>query len=303
MHTLKTLLLVCFLSLLPGCFAACGSTIESGHMGILVDNMAGGDSKNAFTTVRGPDMVWVGPFHTLYNFDTTAQSYAFTDSQHEGRNTPEAFQFQTVDGSIIHVPIQVQFHVPYENVVMVFNTYRKPLDQIRDLYIRNTIRESLNEASSGVTVQDAIGIKKNEIMTATTKRTRTELAKSGIALDSLNLMGAFIPPQSFTDSINSKNVATQKALEINNEIAQSQATALKNVAEAEGQAKASIARAKGEGEARRIQAEAEATANRLVAASITPTLVEYRRVDKWDGAMPSIQTGTGTSLIVDHRTK
>ena len=58
-------------------------------------------------------------------------------------------------------------------------------------------------------------------------------------------------------------------------------------------------KAEGEAEARRIKAEAEADANKKIAESLTPELIEKRKIDKWDGSVPAV-TGSGTdSMLVD----
>ena len=48
-----------------------------------------------------------------------------------------------------------------------------------------------------------------------------------------------------------------------------------------------------------IAAEAEADANKKIAESLTPELIEKRKIDKWDGSVPAV-TGSGTdSMLVD----
>ncbi len=57
-----------------------------------------------------------------------------------------------------------------------------------------------------------------------------------------------------------------------------------------------ITNAEAEAEALKIKAEAEAEANAILAASITGELVEYNKIEKWDGSLPQV---TGGSTIVD----
>ena len=58
-------------------------------------------------------------------------------------------------------------------------------------------------------------------------------------------------------------------------------------------------KAEGEAEATRIAAEAEAEANRKVAGSLTPELIESKKIEKWNGTVPQIQGGA--TPIVDMR--
>ena len=57
-------------------------------------------------------------------------------------------------------------------------------------------------------------------------------------------------------------------------------------AETEKQTK--ITNAEAEAEALKIRAEAEAEANRILAESITDTLVEYNKIEKWNGQLPQV---------------
>ena len=54
------------------------------------------------------------------------------------------------------------------------------------------------------------------------------------------------------------------------------------------------------GRARAVIAEADgqATANRKLAESISPVLIDYQRVQKWDGKMPLYQGGQGSEASV-----
>ena len=56
-------------------------------------------------------------------------------------------------------------------------------------------------------------------------------------------------------------------------------------------AKAAVAQATGEAQSALVRAKAEAEANRLIQQSLTPTLVNYRAVDKWNGVLPQVTSG------------
>ena len=107
----------------------------------------------------------------------------------------------------------------------------------------------------------------------------------GVQLEQFGLIGAPRPPQQVIDSINLKAQAQQITYQKQIEVAQAEADAKKRVADAEGYAKAGI-----------IEAEAQAKANAILAASITPTLVQYETVKKWNGALPTY-SGGGTPII------
>ena len=87
------------------------------------------------------------------------------------------------------------------------------------------------------------------------------------------------------EAINRKTVAKQNAQRVENEVAQTRAEAEKAIAKAEGEAKAIT-----------IKASAQADANRILASSISPTLVDYIKANKWNGRVPTV-TGSGGTIF------
>jgi regulator of protease activity HflC (stomatin/prohibitin superfamily) len=79
----------------------------------------------------------------------------------------------------------------------------------------------------------------------------------------------------------------------------------KTVAEAEGEARSQVERARGEGTSMIERAHGEAEANRLRQASITPQLLEWKRlenqralIDKWNGDLPKTVLGGKENLLM-----
>ena len=77
-------------------------------------------------------------------------------------------------------------------------------------------------------------------------------------------------------------------------MATTQAEAAKKIAEAEGDAKSMVTRAQG-----------EADANRIRQNSLTPQLLELRRIEnsqmlieKWNGQLPQVESGQGSGMIL-----
>ena len=47
-----------------------------------------------------------------------------------------------------------------------------------------------------------------------------------------------------------------------------------------------------------IRAEAEAQANELLQKSLTELILQQEYIDKWNGQLPSVMTGDGSSSVV-----
>ena len=65
--------------------------------------------------------------------------------------------------------------------------------------------------------------------------------------------------------------------------------ARKGVPASRHEARQKVAQATGEAEA--VQTRAKAEANRLLTQSLTPQLMECRKLEKWDGKLPQVTGG------------
>jgi regulator of protease activity HflC (stomatin/prohibitin superfamily) len=120
----------------------------------------------------------------------------------------------------------------------------------------------------------------------------TWLAKYGIEVKEAALANIKFDP-AYEKAIEGKQIEEQKAEQKRYELVQAQRQAEIVAAQAKGQGDAAREKAKGEGEATRIRADAEATYNQKVSASLTPTLIQQRYLEKWDGKLPQFSMGGG----------
>lgn len=137
----------------------------------------------------------------------------------------------------------------------------------------------------------------NEVLKATTAQytaeesvTNRTLVSDGLVQglnNKLNEIGLYVTDvniinfdfsEAYITAIEEKQVAQQQLLK----------------AETEKQTK--ITNAEAEAEAVKIRAEAEAEANRILAESITDALVEYNKIEKWNGELPRV-TGGASSIL------
>jgi regulator of protease activity HflC (stomatin/prohibitin superfamily) len=153
-------------------------------------------------------------------------------------------------------------------------------DRVIDSAFSDMIKEIVPQY--GVT---EILAKREEIRVRTKMKLAEALGRYGIIIEDIYLTNIAFSPE-YTAAIEQKQVAAQ-AVEREREILnQKRIQAEQAEAEAQGQARAEIARAQGSAEA-----------NKLLTQSITPTLIDYQRVQKWDGRMPLYQGGDPNVLL------
>ena len=127
--------------------------------------------------------------------------------------------------------------------------------------------------------------KREEIRAQTGEKLSTLLNRYGIIVEDVYLTDISFSPE-YTQAIEQKQVA-QQAVEREREVLnQRRIQAEQAEAQAKGEALAEVARAQG-----------AAQANRLLTESITSTLIDYQRVQKWDGKLPLYQGGEASILV------
>ena len=94
----------------------------------------------------------------------------------------------------------------------------------------------------------------------------------------------------YNEAIQQKSIAQQNAdkQKIENEAA---------IAKAEADKQVAITNAEAEAQKTSIAADAQAEANRKLAESLSDTLIDYQKVQKWDGKLPTVSGGNALVSI------
>ncbi|WP_026998872.1 SPFH domain-containing protein [Eisenibacter elegans] len=283
MKSIQLKRLAAFALLLP-LLASC-ARIDAGHVGLVVNLY--GSKRGVQDVAEVTGFVWYNPMTTrIYEFPTFVQNVVFTDGRNEGSTSQEGFRVTTKDGLSVAFDISLNYRVDPGQVSKIFVKYRKPLHELDRTIMRNFLRDAYNEVSGRYTAEQLYE-NKNKFMEEAEKQISNRLGREGFIVEQVVLLNELRLPKSVMANIDAKINARQIALKKEQEVAQERAEAQK-----------SIEQAKGAAESIRIRAEAEANANRVVAESISPNLIEYEKVKKWDGKNPQyVGTGTGGAVF------
>jgi len=274
---------------LTGC-----SRVEPGNVGIKVNLL--GSSKGVEAEELGVGRYFIGPNTQLYTFPTYQQNIVWTKNPAEGSENDESITFQTVEGMSCNADIGLAYHLQADKISDIFQKYRKGIDEITDIYIRNVVRDAINEVSSTLEVEAIYGRGKADFIDSVESKVQEQLTPDGIIIDKISLIGNIRIPQQVTAALNAKLEASQRAQQRETELREAEAQAAKDVAIQEGKSKQQIILAKANAEALLTEARAQAEANRLLAQSLTNNLVKYEQIQKWNGVLPQV-SGGGTPLI------
>lgn len=70
------------------------------------------------------------------------------------------------------------------------------------------------------------------------------------------------------------------------------------ITKAEASAKAKLISAEADAKVRMLHAESQSKANSLLDRSITSNLIEYNKINRWNGHLPTTSVGTGSQAII-----
>lgn len=271
--------------LLVATLAAC-TKVPAGNVGIKVYLLGG--SKGVDIEENGPGRHWVGINEEMYLFPTFTQNYTWAKDCQEGDCTNEELGFQTVEGLAVTADVGISYHIVPDKAPLIFQKYRKGVDEITDIYLRNMVRDSLVKNASSMPVESVYGVGKTKLIESVQKDVAKQVESIGIIIEKVYWIGELRLPASVVKAIDAKIQMTQEAQRAQNQ-----------VAKAEAEARVKVANAEGAAESLRIISEAQANAIRVKAAAITanPEIVQMTAVEKWDGKLPTTNAGGAVPFI------
>lgn len=270
----KILLALVILSL-----AAC-SGVPSGYTGIKV-NLLGSD-KGVDSQELGTGRYWIGMNEKLFIFPMFTQTQVWTKDKNEGSPNDDSITFQTVEGLEVNADLGITYSLDPKKVTTIFQKYRKGIEEITNTVLRSMVRDAVINAASSKQIESVYGLKKADLIKEVEDTVRKQCADVGIIVEHIYWIGSLRLPPSIVNSINAKAAATQMTAQREQEIQQSKAEAEKLVAEAQGKADAQLAIAKANAQA--INVEGDALRN-------NPSVIELRKMERWDGKLPQIVGG------------
>lgn len=250
--------------------------INPGHVGIVIHRAGGGVDR----TPWGPGLHLRNPLLTaVEEYPTFMQTLVLTRASTEGSPGNDEINVNSQEGQPLSVDVSMSFELDPTRVPQLYQTFRTDVAAIQHGYVKQTIRQALQEVIGSEQIADIIGPKKAEAVNRAQRLISDRLAPYGIVVKQFTL-NELRAPDAVMQAINQKNVMQQQALTAQNELQ-------KNTFQAQGDSIKAAGRAK----AITAEAEAQARANQLLSQSVTPTLVQYEMAKKWNGQMPQVSSG------------
>ena len=277
--------LIFLAAILTGC-----SSVPPGNVGVIVNPL--GEDRGVQNKQLEVGIHFRAPWKTVYLFPVFEQNITWVVNS----ENDYAFTFQTCEGMAVGADIGITFHLKPDSIPMIFQKYRTGIHEITHVFVKNYVRDAVNRAASKMKIDDLYGVGKEKFFQDVENSIRSDLAPIGIELTKIYLIGRFGFPPNVIAALNSKIEATQRAEQRENELREAEAQAKKDIAKMDGQAKCMFIEAEAHARSALIKAESEAKANKLLAESVTPELVQWQGVQRWDGKLPQV-SGQVTPFI------
>lgn len=294
------LAVVLVISLIVG--FSCAEKVPAGYIGIQY-SMNGGVSDDVLT--QGWHLVSPTKEVVLYSIGIE-QSY-LTAGEDGDSKKDDSFEVPSSDGKGLMVDLTFTYRFDADKITSIFTRFKgQSGKEVRDSFIKPNIISWTKEVTAKYPVTEILGDERANLNIAVSEYIRDKFEPYGIIVENVSLIN--IDADDETRASVQRKVNAQQELElaqIEQKTANVQAQKDKEVAlvkaeqdkeTAEIAAEQAKIKAEGEAEATRIRAEAEAAANELIAASLTPELIENNKISKWNGEVP-IVSGNGATIV------
>jgi regulator of protease activity HflC (stomatin/prohibitin superfamily) len=268
---------VALLVIIPNMF----TYVSPGSVGIVIHKLGGGVDPKPL----GPGLHFRNPLTTgIEEYPTYMQTLVLTRGATDAAEGNNEINVNSVEGQPVSLDVSLSFELAPARVPTLYSTFRTDIASIQHGFVRQTMRQALQEVVGGQEIAAILGPKKAEVVNRAQTLLSGRLAPYGFIVKQFTV-NEIRAPQGVMDAIGAKNVMQQQALMAQNELQKNMYQAQGDSIKAAGRAMAILA-----------EARAQAEANQLLSQSITQTLVQYEMTKRWDGKMPQV-SGSAVPMI------
>ncbi len=245
--------------------------IDAGHVGIKVSNV--GDNRGVGRTEYVTGWVFYNAWISrIYEFPIHQQHIDYEEAD-----------IVTRGGFRATIKPSFNYSINAGNVADMFQNLRVGVKEMEQGWLKNAIVGSVNDVANRYTV-DSIFNHREEFESAIIKECNKRVSQW---FNVSQLRTNIVPPKEISESIIAKTRAIQEV-----QVAENQ----RQVAVADAERK--IAQAKGDSAQAVIIASGRAEAIKKEQLSLTPLYIEYIKIQKWNGEVPSTIAGANSGFLI-----
>lgn len=256
--------------------------IPPGHVGVFINKITG---KINTEPVHSGYKLKMPFFQQIIEYPFYMQTIILTQSGTKASPNNEEINVNSIEGQPVSCDVSLSFTLSPEKIPFLYTSFRQDIDHISHGYIKQTIRQAMQEVMGKMAITDFLGKAKAEAVNKVEDLLVQRLKQYGFDIKQFTI-NEIRAPELVINAISQKNVMEQDALKAQNELLKIKYEAQQKVELSKGQSQALL-----------MEAQAQAKANNILTQSINNTLVEYKAIDKWDGNMPTVSTGKSGGAV------
>lgn len=163
-----------------------------------------------------------------------------------------------------------------------YSIYKNIGANYEDVLVTPAVNEVLKAITAQYTAEESV-TNRTLISDGLISGLNDKLNESGLYIADVNIIN-YEFSDAFINAIEEKQVAQQQLLK------------------AETEKQTAITNAEAEAETIRIKAEAEAQANDTISESLSADIIEYNKIEKWNGILPQVTGSAGTLIDFSEKT-
>lgn len=183
---------------------------------------------------------------------------------------------------------------------MSYSIYKEIGSGFEEVLVTPAVNEVLKAVVAQYTASDLVA-SRSEVSVKLDEELNEKLNSWGIFIEDLNIIDWDFSEE-YIAAVEAKQVAEQNLIKTQTEqqeqIVIAEAEAEKKRISAQADSDSAIIAAKAEAERIRIESEATAEANRIIAESLNDAVLQNKTIEKWDGQLPRVTMGEGSTPII-----
>ena len=270
-------------------------SVNPGYVGVVFDKVR----HQVTTGVLEPGWAFINPFtQSIQEYPVTIQTYEMVQKGSEGSvEGDDSVKIQSSEGQQLNLDVVIQYQVKKAEAGTLYQDWGGAnIGVVEDRVVRQYTRSQVPVIAAKYGWEEIAASKRGQIAHEIATTLTEEFALRHLDLVSFGIREVHLP-QPLQDALDNKIQAQQQAEQQRYQLEQARVKAEQDQVEATGHAAAVKAQAQGEADSIRIRADAQAEANSVLAKSLTPELLHYQQIQRWDGRVPVFQGANATPLI------
>jgi regulator of protease activity HflC (stomatin/prohibitin superfamily) len=244
------------------------------------------------------------PWTNVTQYPVSTETVALRNSKkNEEDREDNSLQVNTSGGKTVAADVRYAYKFEGDRLPEIFKRFRRQdAEWISDNYIKQIVLDTIQSQTTKHSVLEVYADQREEITASVKKTLIKSLKEDGIVLEKFTITDIRLDSktqeilQQVTDAENQK-VVLQRAQENLKEEAKNIAQQkLNDKLAAEGDKATAIVNAEKIAQETLIKADAQAQANKKLEQSLTPGIVQYEWIKKWNGAQ-SVVSGGSNSIV------